>query len=40
MRSFAVSAIIAAAVNAVYYEYPITLDSVTTPMYYRNQDWS
>lgn len=40
MRAFAVSAIISVAVNAMYYEYNITLDGASSTLHYRNQDWA
>ena len=40
MRTFAVSAIIAVAANAMYHEYPITVDGSAKNLYYRSQDWS
>jgi hypothetical protein len=40
MRTFTVSAIIAVAANAMYNEYPITVDGSTKTLYYRSQDWS
>jgi hypothetical protein len=40
MRTFAVSAIIAVAANAMYHEYTVNVDGNDTTKYYRSQDWS
>ena len=39
MRTFTVSAIIAVAIKAEYFTYPITQDGGQTNLHYRYQDW-
>ena len=39
MRTYTISAIIAVAINATYYEFPFTLDGTSETLHYRYQDW-